>query len=244
MRGRGAFRGVRAGVVLAAALCAPASAQNLAGVFPPLPPARQLDYRAGWRPGENGAPDRYAQRIHYQDRIGDKFLWRGIVQVEDADGEGLDLDFAQAEFFLLLTDEDAPWSVAARFDAKVREGSEPEEFALNLANQFRLSPRVTARFNILTKREVGDRRREGLLFETRSALFMRTDGGVVFGAEAFNDHGSTADFDFYGPSQRQQAGPFAFWPLGDEFFLFTGALFGLNEQSPDADLRIWVQKTF
>ncbi|MEO1013562.1 MAG: hypothetical protein AAFX08_00080 [Pseudomonadota bacterium] len=221
-----------------------AHAQNLAGVFPPLPVSKQLDYRAGWRPGENGGPDRYAQRIHYQERFAGRFLWRGIVQVNDADGEGLDFDFAQAEFFWLLTDENAPWSAALRFDARVREGSEPEEFALNLANEFRLTSKITARFNILTKREIGDQRRQGLRFETRSNLFMRTDGGVIFGVESYNDHGSTADLDFYGPSQRQQTGPFAVWPLGDEFFLLTSALFGLNAQSPDADFRIWVQKNF
>jgi hypothetical protein len=78
-------------------------------------------------------------------------------------------------------------------------------------------------------------------FETRSNIIIDR-GGVEFGIESFNLHGRSSEVDPFGG--RQQVGPYAFWPLRDDLRLFTGVLFGVNEASPDADLRLWLGRSF
>ena len=63
------------------------------------------------------------------------------------------------------------------------------------------------------------------------------------GVELFNAYGSTdeiLDLD----KQGHSIGPFASFPVSDNFSLFTGALFGLTDASADAELRLWITRGF
>ncbi|MBI1393010.1 MAG: hypothetical protein GC152_09750 [Alphaproteobacteria bacterium] len=229
-------------LLLIVAATTDARAQNLGGVFPPMPGSKELEYRFAVRPGEGAAPAMFAHRLHYQQNVAERLLVRGIAVVSHAEATGPQFNYAQAELFWDVGPSQGPWRTALRFDARISEGSAPEQFAVNWANEFRFTDSVRARFNVLMTKQVGDLAVDGILIETRSNLFKQTSTGFAFGVESYNVHGSTAAFDLYGG--RQQIGPFAFIPLGGDFTAFAGALFGANGASPDVDVRFWLRKNF
>lgn len=235
---RGVVRGAAA---MAATLPACAAAQNTGGVFPPMVTegASALEYRATLRPqdGEDGL----AQRIHYQRAINTRLMWRVVGQVSGTTDDQ-DADFVQGELFWELSEDTDAWRTGLRFDAAVREGSAPGQVNANWTNQFPVGEALTGRFVALSKVQIGDRAAEGVAFETRANLFHTTGGGTVLGVESYNLHGSTEDLSVFGG--RQQVGPFAVFPIADGWGLFTGALFGANDESPDTDLRIWLTRNF
>ena len=220
-----------------------AKAQNTGGIFPPnvTEGAAAAEYRLGYRPGEDGAPDRWANRLHYQRAMGDNLMWRVVGQVAGPDGDQ-DFDYVQAELFWEFSENTDRWRTGLRFDATYRDGNRPEELRVNWTNELALSDRWRARFILLNKVQFGDRAADGIAFETRSNLFYRTDQGISLGVESFNLHVSTEDFDFFGA--RQQVGPFAVIPIGQDWSVLTSVLIGANDASPDTDLRFWVTRNF
>lgn len=223
------------------ALPACAAAQNTGGVFPPMVTegASALEYRATLRPqdGEDGL----AQRIHYQRALNTRVMWRLVGQVSGTTDDQ-DADFVQGELFWELSEDADAWRTGLRFDLQVREGAAPEQVNASWTNQFPVGEALTGRFVALSKVQIGDRAADGVAFETRANLFRTTSGGTVLGVESYNLHGSTVDFDAFGG--RQQVGPFAVFPVADGWALFTGALFGANDESPDTDLRVWLTRNF
>ena len=237
-----------AAFALSAIGCAPfaignAAAQNTGGVFPPMvnEGTGNVEYRIGYRPGEDGADDRIAQRIHVQHAPNDDLLWRVVGQVAGPEGDQ-DFDFVQAELFWDLSEDTDRWRTGLRFDGRIRNGAAPEQINVNWTNQFALSERWSARAILLNSVQIGDRAADGVAFETRANLFYTTANGTVLGVESYNLHGSTDDLDVFGG--RQQIGPFAFLPVAQDWTLFTGVLFGANDRSPDADYRFWVTRNF
>ena len=235
-------RGVIAGsAALVCALPTLAAAQNTGGVFPPMVTegASALEYRATLRPQDGD--DGFAQRLHYQRAINTRLMWRVVGQVAGTTDDQ-DADFVQAELFWELSEDTDAWRTGLRFDAQVRDGSGPEQVNVSWTNQFPVGESLTGRFIALSKLQIGDRAADGLLLETRANLFGRTEGGVLVGIESYNNHGSTDDLDLFGATQ--QVGPFAVWPVADGWGLFTGVLLGANDQSPDADYRVWLTRNF
>ena len=218
-----------------------AAAQNTGGVFPPMVDegASALEYRLGYRPqdGEDGL----AQRVHYQRAVSGDLMWRVVGQVAGTTDDQ-DFDFVQGELFWDLSEDTDRWRTGLRFDAAIREGAAPEQINLNWTNQIALSDAWSGRFVLLNKIQIGDQAADGVAFETRANLFTRTEGGVVWGVESYNLHGSTEDLDLFGG--RQQVGPYAVWPVAEGWGLFTGVLLGANDASPDTDLRLWLTRNF
>lgn len=218
-----------------------AAAQNTGGVFPPVvnEGASALEFRTGYRPqdGENGL----ANRLHYQRAVSGDLMWRIVGQVSGTTNDQ-DFEYLQGELFWDLSDDDDRWRTGFRFDATLRDGSAPEQLAANWTNQVRLTERWTGRFVLLNKVQIGDRAPDGIAFETRANLFTRLESGVTVGVESYNLHGSTEDLDPFGG--RQQIGPFAVWPVAEGWGVFTGVLIGANDQSPDADYRLWLTRNF
>ena len=235
------MRRAGAGVVAAACLVGTAAAQNTGGVFPPMVTegASALEYRATYRPQDG--PNGLAQRLHYQRALDTRLMWRVVGQVAGTTDDQ-DADFLQAELFWELSEDTDAWRTGLRFDAQVREGAGPEQVNVNWTNQFPVGEALTGRFVALSKLQIGDRAADGILLETRANLFHMTANGTVLGVESYNNHGSTDDFDPFGATQ--QVGPFAVWPVGEGWGLFTGVLFGATDASPDADYRLWLTRNF
>ncbi|WP_143435220.1 hypothetical protein [Henriciella aquimarina] len=238
-------------VPLALGLCsltlAPgASAQNTAGVFGPKvnPDTRLVEYRTAFVPGEDGGDDRYAHRLNGALSLDTRRMVRLVVQGSDRGGpDGFDFDYVQAELFWEVSDEAASqWQTGFRFDARLANGDRPEQIGVNWTNQFRLSDRLSARAIALSTAQFGDNAADGVLLAGRASLNYRLDNGYSLILESFNALGSTDDF---GPDDRsQQVGPRLTGTLDSGWTWSLGALFGLNDSTPDNDLRLWFGRHF
>lgn len=240
MRGRGTPALIAAAALTTAVQ--PGWAQNISGVFGPIvkPGTAQAQYRIGLRPGEDGAPDSWRQRAQIQVSERGDLLWRVLVETTGSEGR-TDFDLMQTQLFWDLSPDGRRWRTGLRFDAVLRNGDQPEQVNFNWTNQIALTERWNTRFVVRASRQFGDRAADGLGFETRATVFT-TRGAVRFGVETYNIHGQSVDFRAF--SGRQQVGPFAFWPVADDWSLLTGVLFGANDRAPDADFRLFLGRRF
>ena len=216
-------------------------AQNTGGIFPPMvnDGHKSAQYRVTYDPDSEGL----SQRAHYQQAINGDLMWRGLVSARKTTDSDVDFDFIQAELFWELSDDDDAWKTGLRFDARFRDDSRPGLLGVHWTNQFPIGEHWNGRFVALSAVDVGDDARDGVFIQTRGNLFTRLDSGQTVGVELFNAYGSTdnvLDFD----DQNHQIGPFASFPVADDWSLFTGALFGLTDASADAELRLWVTRSF
>ena len=234
-------RRLLAAALLCGAAPLPALAQNTGGVFPPMvnEGASAFEYRATLRPADGD--DRLAQRVHYQRAETSDLMWRIVGQVSGTTDDQ-SFDYVQGELFWDLSEDGAAWRTGLRFDARVRDGSAPEQVNVNWTNQWALSERWSARGILLTSYQFGDRAADGIGLETRANLFYRTDGGALLGIESYNPHGRTEDVDLFG--RGQQVGPFAVWPVAEGWGLFTGVLLGASDDAADTDYRLWLTRNF
>jgi hypothetical protein len=218
-----------------------AAAQNTGGIFSPVvnDDHRSAQYRVTYNPDTEGL----AQRAHYQQSINGDLMWRGLVSARKTSDSDVDFDFVQAELFWELSDDDDRWKRGLRFDARIRGDDRPGLLGMHWTNQFPVTDNWNARFVALSAIDVGDDARDGVFLQTRGNVFTRLDTGQTVGVEVFNSYGSTDDFrDF--EEQTHQIGPFASFPVAEDWSLFTGALLGLTDASADAELRIWVVRGF
>lgn len=218
-----------------------ALAQNTGGIFPPMVNEghKSAQYRVTYNPDSEGL----SQRLHYQQAINGNLMWRGLISARKTDESDVDFDFIQAELFWELSDDDDAWKTGFRFDARIRDDDRPGLVGVHWTNQFPLSDNWNGRFVALSALDIGDDARDGVFVQTRGNVFTKLDTGQTVGVELFNAYGSTDDFrDF--DDQNHQIGPFASFPVAEQWSLFTGALFGLTDASADAELRLWVARGF
>jgi hypothetical protein len=218
-----------------------AAAQNTGGIFSPVvnDDHRSAQYRVTYNPDTEGL----AQRAHYQQSINGDLMWRGLVSARKTSDSDVDFDFVQAELFWELSDDDDRWKRGLRFDARIRDDDRPGLLGMHWTNQFPVTDNWNARFVALSAIDVGDDARDGVFLQTRGNVFTRLDTGQTVGVEVFNSYGSTDDFrDF--EEQTHQIGPFASFPVAEDWSLFTGALLGLTDASADAELRLWLVRGF
>jgi len=197
-----------------------ALAQNTGGIFPPMVNEGHMSaqYRVTYNPDTEGL----SQRAHYQQAINGNLMWRGLVSARKTAEADVDFDFVQAELFWELSDDDDTWKTGLRFDARIRDDDRPGLIGVHWTNQFPVSDSWTARFVALSAADIGDDARDGIFLQTRGNLFTKLEGGQTVGVELYNAYGST----------------------DPDWSLFTGALFGLTDASPDAELRLWVTRNF
>ncbi|MEM9179762.1 MAG: hypothetical protein AAGA89_08620 [Pseudomonadota bacterium] len=218
-----------------------AMAQNTGGIFPPMVNEghKSAQYRVTYDPDSEGL----SQRLHYQQAINGDLMWRGLVSARKTGESDVDFDFIQAELFWELSDDDDAWKTGFRFDARIRDDDRPGLIGLHWTNQFPVTETWNGRFVALSSFDVGNDARDGIFLQTRGNLFTRLDSGQTVGVELFNSYGSTDDIlDL--DKQGHSIGPFASFPISDNFSLFTGALFGLTDASADAELRLWITRGF
>ncbi|MEM9837671.1 MAG: hypothetical protein AAF830_00805 [Pseudomonadota bacterium] len=216
-----------------------AFAQNTGGVFGPIVREghRGVEYRLTYDPSTDG----YAHRLHIEEATTDRLMWRLVAQNRNLGQPGEEFDFVQAELFTQLTEDQASVQHGLRFDARVRSNNRPHFLAASYMNQFDILAGVGFRTVVLMSKEFGPRNRGGANIETRNQLNFRAENGTVFGLEAYNVHGSTAD-DF--ASSAHQVGGFTTFPLGQHGYIQTSALFGINRNAPDTNLRMWLGLRF
>lgn len=218
-----------------------AIAQNTGGIFPPMVNEghASAQYRITYNPDTEGV----SQRAHYQQAINGDLMWRGLVSARKTAESDVDFDFVQAELFWELSDDDDTWKTGLRFDARIRDDGRPGLIGAHWTNQFPVGQNWNGRFVVLSAFDVGDDARDGAFLQTRGNLFTELDSGQTIGVELYNSYGSTDDLrDF--EDQNHQVGPFASFPVNDDWSLYTGALFGLTDASADSEFRLWVTRGF
>jgi len=218
-----------------------AFAQNTGGIFPPMVNEghKSAQYRVTYNPDTDGV----SQRVHYQQAINGNLMWRGLISARKTGESDVDLDFVQAELFWEWSDDDDLWKRGLRFDARIRDDDRPGLIGVHWTNQFPLSDNWNGRFVALSALDIGDDARDGVFLQTRGNVFTKLETGQTIGLELFNSYGSTDDIrDF--DDQSHQIGPFASFPVTEQWSVFTGALVGLTDASADTELRLWITRGF
>jgi len=217
------------------------AAQATGGVFGPVVNEghRSMQYRTAYDPDSYG----FAQRLHYQQSIDSRFMWRVIAQARKTDRSDLDYDFVQGELFWDLTDAKQPWQTGFRFDVRIPDEGRPAILGANWMNQLALSDDWNARFNVLTAFEVGSDARDGVLIQTRANLWKSLPNRYNYGIELFSVYGGTSDIVGFDDDQHA-IGPFMTVPLSDRWSMFAGALFALDGDASDSNLRLWITRNF
>ena len=222
---------------------APSRAENTGGVFPAAVTEnhKSWQYRIALDPDNAAGETGYAQRLHYQQAIDDKFMWRIVGQLRKTMDSDFDPDFLQAELFWELSEKGADYTTGFRFDARLRDGDRPDQVGINWIHGFKLKQGCSARAILLTSTQVGSNTTSGVSFQTRSQLAKRLESGQSIGVEMFNSYGNSKNFGSF-DEQDHTLGPIFSAPLGRKISLFAGALFGISDAAPDTQFRLWLTR--
>lgn len=189
---------------------------NTSGVFSPDVSAgdRSVEYRSSFEPGEDGNPDVFAQRLHYQHALNDQTRWRLIAQHSDSD-DGLEFRYARLELqHQLHEDQEAGFGSALRFELQIAEGDDqPSRVRVAWTGKLDVTPEWQLRANALTGKQFDSGADSGLLLETRWQASYKLDNGVRVGMEMFNDLNTTSDFGRF-DEQEHTLGPIVKFGLG------------------------------
>lgn len=220
-------------------------AQNTGGVFGPVvnEDHKLWQYRITIDPDNANETVGLAQRLHYEQSINGRTMWRVVGQLRKTNSSDLDFDFVQGELFWQMTEDSAPLQSGLRFDARYRGDNRPEQFGLNWMNQVSLGEGWTARAVALSAIQTGDNAADGVFLQTRGNIFTRLDGGQTLGFELYNNFGNSKSFGSF-KDQGHTFGPFISAPVGQGLSVYGGALFGLSEAAADTELRLWVTKSY
>jgi hypothetical protein len=219
-------------------------AQNTGGVFGPVVNEghRSVQYRATYRPGEDGMRDGFAQRVHYQQAIRGDVMWRLVGQVQRTLDSDFDPAFLQGELFWQITPDKQDWQTGLRLDLTWRDGDQPESVGLHWMNQFSLNESTTLRTILLTQKQMGDRALDGVVIQTRGGLYKDL-GRYSMGLEIYSAYGSTSSWRNWN-DQIHQVGPVLNYPLSDQSSVYLNWLTGLTDNSPDNSFRVWFTQGF
>ena len=225
--------------------CGLAEAQNTSSVSGPAVSAneREVEYRLGWRPGEDGAADSFAHRFDYGFSLNGRRAIKVFANFDDGPSRDLRFDNLNAEYLIELSPENAPfWKTGIRFDARLSNGPDPERLGFNWLNQWQLTGRLRARAQFIATRQFGDAADDAIDFEVRSSLIWKAGGGYDLSLLSLANLGSSDDFG--GRNHVQEIGPTLSGPLPNGYGWTIGTLLGVTDTAPDQDIRIWISKSF
>ncbi|MEL6567667.1 MAG: hypothetical protein AAFQ22_04555 [Pseudomonadota bacterium] len=214
-----------------------ASAQSTGGVFGPVVDEsdRAWDFRVSYDPDSENT----ALRLHYQRAISSDVRWRVVGQVRSTEDADFDPDSLTAQLFWQVTPDLQAYQSGFRFDGRYRFDDRPGQFTVHWIHQWKQVDHWTLRFITGATLEIGDDARDGLAIQTRASAMRSLASGPKLGVELFSQYGSTSDWLGF-EEQRHEAGPVAVWSLGEGWGLYTGALLGVSEATPDATFRVRV----
>ena len=226
------------------AAAAPATAQTTGGVFGPKVTEgdRSAQWRIAFAPGQDGGPDRWASRLHYQHAVSPRLRFRGVVQGSDVETGSFELNFAQFETHWQFS-KDPGWRSALRLDTRLVEGDDGfDQIGLDWTNQWPLGSRASLTVVGLSNvRLAGGDRSIGV--ETRASLAYRPEGSPwTLALQSFDAYGRTRNFPRLA-DQNHRIGPSVSRRFGDVDVRAT-ALFGWSEAARDIDIAFWLGKHF
>lgn len=219
-------------------------AQNTGGVFPPFVNSgfKSLQYRVAVDPESAMGEASVAQRLHYMQAINDDLQAVVFVGSRQTATSDFDFDYVHAGLFVDLGEDGEKYRTGIRFDVRLRDGSRPNHIGVNWMNQYYFENGWTARAVLLTSVQLGNRANNGLNLQTRWQLGKRLQSGQGVGLEMFSFFGSTDNLGSFN-SQNHSAGPTFTQPLGSEWAVFGGVLFGLSDAAPDSQYRLWISRS-
>lgn len=227
-------------------LAVPAQAQNTGGVFGPVvnEGARTLQYRAAVNPDPNNSLDfGFAHRLHYQQAINDDFMWRVLGQTVRTEDSDFDFDFIGAELFWEFSENEDDYKHGVRFDARYRDDDRSEQLGFNWTHQWNFAEGWSAQAILLTLREFGQNRNDGINIQTRTRVTKKLGNGFTLGVENYSNYGNTGNFGGF-DEQSHTIGPIFSIPVANKISIFGGPLFGLTDGSADVEGRLWVTQNF
>lgn len=225
-----------------------AKSQTTGGVFGPVVKegARSFQLRSAWSFDEASSNrERRAHRLHVQQGFTDRLRGRFVVQGREANDGDFDLQYLQAEGLFELTGEDTQcWRSAIRFDARyVDPDFGADRLRLNWTNQCDFGDGWRVRALAQSIHEIGDQRRGGVGLEARGSLTRSgAFGGQRLGVEFFSGFGRTGDIGGF-DEQNHRIGPVMSGGR-DAWRYQISVLGGVSDAARDADLRIWLGRSF
>ena len=231
-------------VALLLSFATPSFAQNTGGIFGPVVNEghKSWQYLATIDPDNAAGNLGFAQRLHYQQAINGELMWRVVGQTKKTAASDLDFDFLQAELFWQITPDKQDYQTGLRFDATLRNDNRPEQLGLHWTNQWRFAEGWQARAIAMSGVQLGDNSTDGVFLQGRSHIQKSIDGGKAIGIEMFNNFGSTENLGSF-KDQNHTLGPYITVPIGNNFSIFAGSLFGLSKATADNEFRLWLTKT-
>ncbi len=215
--------------------------QNTGGVFGPVVNEghRALEYRATYAQESDGL----SQRIHYQQSLDTKIMWRVVIGTRKTDESASDFDSARGELFWQLTEDHKSYQTGVRFDLVTRDDNRPNTFGLNWMNQFKLNESWSSRLLLLTSSEFGEQKRDGIFLQSRAQVNKKLKSNFSTGIELYSSYGSTEDFSDT-DEQIHQIGPYIRLPAAKSLSIYGNILFGITSATSDTEFRIWITKNW
>lgn len=228
-----------------AALPLPAGAQTLGGVFGPAVKegTEDVQYRLSWVEGENGKPDRYGHRLHWQRALNTRRMIRLITAASGPSGD-VEATSLDVQLFQELTPEGPrTWRSGIRIDLSAGLHGRANAAGLHWTNEFDLGNRWSARAVAMSGVQFGEGARDGVFLQSRFRLNRGFSGGRNAGIEVFDSYGSADNFGSFN-DQNHRAGPYVSLPLTGGWSVQAGALFGLSGGAADQEARLWLGRAF
>lgn len=228
-----------------AALSLTAGAQTLGGVFGPAVKAdtEDVQYRLSWIPEENGRPDRYGHRLHWERALDSRRMIRFLAAASGpaGDTEATNLD---VQLFQELTPEGPrTWRSGFRFDLSAGLNGRASAAGLHWMNEFDIGSGWSARAVAMSTVQFGEAAQDGVFLQSRFRLNRSFSDGYGAGVEVFNTYGSTEALGRF-DEQNHRAGPYITLPLADGWRVYAGALVGLSDRAADNEARLWLGRAF
>lgn len=216
-------------------------AQNTGGVFGPIVNDNYsaVQYRSAFDTQTN----RLSQRIHFEKSINGDLMWRAVYGTRKTDHSDYDFDFFQAELFWELSDDTDYLRTGFRFDLHLVDDDRPNFLGVNWMSQINLNETWSCRFLAMSSFDFGENARDGVFLQARASVTCHVTEHLSLGAEFYDSYGST-DHLLRFADQNLQLGPVANYTFDNNFSLYGGVMYGLTEQSPDSQLRLWLTRTF
>ncbi|MBT0588163.1 hypothetical protein [Alteromonas oceanisediminis] len=232
--------------LLLSCIALPVNATNTSGVHGPVvdPTDSSFQYRFAFQPGDDGAPDATAHRLHYQRALNDQFRARVLTQFRDRGGDSdFEYDYLRAELlWYFRPKQNDNWDSGLRFDIRTRKGSRPELFSINWTNQWTLSPKWRLRGIVIGGWNFGGNAEGGTNLSTRASLNYKLESGHRVGVEMFNEYGLVSDMGSFS-EQEHQLGPVLSGKMAGVSYQ-VGYLAGISSAASDHNFRLWFGKSF
>ncbi len=227
----------------ATAFVGPASAQDVNGAPNPDVNAgdRTLSLRLAYSPPADGDPFAFAEQVAYQMSLSE--AWSVRVSVQHGTRDGSDFSFRAAQIdaqFQFAEDQDVGWDGSLLMVVRAPDqGDGPGRAGGAFAAKVLLDARWELRGVVFASGEFGLNARNGMTLGTRMEATRDIGAKVRVGALLVDGFNTTARFGTFN-EQNHQLGVVVKGFLTNAVSYNAGALFGVSEAAPAAELRLFL----